>query len=80
MASEGPLRKPAQSSFVSATFSLEVATAQFEGGPTTKAAVLWRQDVPVTRLVMTFLETREMSRRFKEAEAVLIGGPGGEAF
>jgi hypothetical protein len=80
MAAEGPLRKPAQSSFVSATFSLEVATAQFEGGPATKTAALWRQDVPVTRLVMTFLETREMSGRFKEAEAVLIGDPGGGAF
>jgi hypothetical protein len=80
MAAEGPLREPAQSSFVSATFSLEVATAQFEGGPATRTAVLWRQDVPVTRLVMTFLETREMSRRFEEAEAVLIADPAASAF
>lgn len=80
MATDGLLREPAPSSFVSATFSLEVARAQFEGGPTTKAAVLWRQDVPVTRLVMTFLETREMSRRFKEAEAVLVADPATPAF
>jgi hypothetical protein len=29
---------------------------------------------------MTFLETREMNRRFNEAEAVLIGDPGNRAF
>jgi hypothetical protein len=29
---------------------------------------------------MTFLETREMTRRFFEAEAVLIGDPGNRAF
>jgi hypothetical protein len=75
MAAEGPLQNPAQSSFVSATFSLEVATAQFEGGPNTKTAALWRQDVPVSRLLMTFLETQQMSRRFREAEAVLIADP-----
>lgn len=77
---EGPLPQPAFSSFVSATFSREVAEAHFEGGPTTRTAVLWRQHVPVTRLLMTFLETREMNRRFSEGEAVLIGDPGNRAF
>jgi len=77
---EGPLPEPAWSSFVSATFSREVAAAHFEGGPTTRTGVLWRQQVPVDRLLMTFLETREMNRRFSEAEAVLIGDPGNRAF
>jgi hypothetical protein len=77
---EGPLPEPAWSSFVSATFSREVATAHFEGGPTTRTAVLWRQLVPITRVFMTFLETREMNRRFNEAEAVLIGDSGNRAF
>jgi hypothetical protein len=36
--------------------------------------------VPVSRLFMTFLETRELSLRFREAEAVLIGDPGNSAF
>ena len=40
---EGPLPEPAWSSFVSATFSREVATAHFEGGPRTQTAVLWRE-------------------------------------
>ena len=77
---EGPLPEPSPSSFVSATFSREVAEAHFEGGPATRTAVLWRQRVPITRLLMTFLETREMNRRFNEAEAVLIGDPGNRAF
>jgi hypothetical protein len=77
---EGPLSKPARSSFVSATFSSEVAAAHFEGGPATQTAVLWRQRVPVGRLFMTFLETREMDRRFNEAEAVLIGDTANRAF
>jgi len=77
---DGPLPEPVPSSFVSATFSREVATAHFEGGPATRTAVLWRQRVPVGRLFMTFLETREMNRRFSEAEAVLIGDPANRAF
>ena len=77
---EGALPEPAWSSFVSATFSREVAAAHFEGGPTTRTAVLWRQQVSIARVFMTFLETREMNRRFNEAEAVLIGDPGNRAF
>jgi hypothetical protein len=77
---DGPLPEPSASSFVSATFSREVAAAHFEGGPTTRTAALWRQHMPVSRLLMTFLETREMNRRFKEAEAVLIGDPANRAF
>jgi hypothetical protein len=77
---EGPLPEPAWSSFVSATFSREVAAAHFDGGPTTRTAVLWRQQIPIARVFMTFLETREMNRRFNEAEAVLIGDPSNRAF
>ncbi len=73
-----PARSP--SSFLSATFSRDVAEAHFQGGPQTQTAVLWRQRVPISRLLMTFLETRAMSARFSEAEAVLIGDPGNLAF
>lgn len=73
-----PARPP--SSFVSATFSVEVAESHFNGGPATRTAALWRQEVPVTRLLMTFLETRAMNERFREAEAVLIGDPENGAF
>jgi hypothetical protein len=80
LAVDGPLPAPRPSSFVSATLSREVATAHFEGGATTQTAVLWRQEVPVTRLLMTFLETREMNARFHEAEAVVIADPLNHAF
>jgi hypothetical protein len=77
---DGPLPPRAPASFVSATFSSDVARAHFEGGPATQTAVLWRQVVPITRLFMTFVETPAMNRRFNEAEAVLIGEPGNRAF
>ena len=79
-AAEGPLEARAPASFVSATFSREVAEEHFNGGPRTKIAALWRQDVPVTRLLMTFLETRGLNDRFHEAEAVLIGDAGNLVF
>jgi tetratricopeptide (TPR) repeat protein len=79
-ATGGPLPEPAPSSFVSATLASEVAMSHFEGGPDTQTAVLWRQRVPVARLLMSFLETRAMNERFREAEAVLIAEPGNRAF
>jgi hypothetical protein len=75
-----PLRPRKPASFVSATFSRDVATDHFESGPTTHTAVLWRQQVPINRLFMTFLETRAMNERIHEAEAILIGDPGNRAF
>jgi hypothetical protein len=66
--------------FVSATFSATVADAQFAGGPSTRAAVLWRQRLPVGRTLMTFLETRALNERFREAEAVLLADPSNQAF
>ena len=77
---DGPLRSREPTSFVSATFSRDVASEHFEGGPTTQTAVMWRQRVPIRRLFMTFVETSEMNSRFDEAEAVLIGDPANRAF
>ena len=79
-ATDGPLPTPTPASFVSCTFSERVAAAHFTGGPSTRAAVMWRQLVSTERLLMTFLETRAMNDRFREAEAVLIGGPGNRTF
>ena len=72
-ATDAPAPARAPASFLSATFSREVALAHFEGGPTTTTAALWRASIPVNRLLMTFLETEAMNRHFKEAEAVVIG-------
>jgi hypothetical protein len=79
-ASDRPLRTPQPSSFVSATFSRTVAEAHFAGGPSTRAAVLFRQALPIDRVLMSFLETEAMNERFQEAEAVLICDPGNYAF
>lgn len=79
-ATDGALTPRPSGSLVSATFSRAVADAHFAGGPSTRAAVLWRQVVPLDRVVMTFLETRAMSERFHEAEAVLVGDPDNAVF
>lgn len=78
--SDGPLPEPPRASFVSATFSRAVAEDHFAGGPATNVALLLRQEVALERLVFTFLETRAMNERFREAEAVLVGQPTNRAF
>ena len=79
-ASDEPLTARPTASFVSATFSEPVAHAHYAGGPSTRSALLARQQVPVARLLMTFLETAAFNERFHEAEAVLIGEPANLAF
>ncbi len=61
-----------RNSLISATFSLEVAMSHFNERDRTTTGVLHRQSVPVERLFMSFLETVQMNRPFKEAEAVLL--------
>lgn len=80
VASETSLTERPIASFVSATFAEAVAREHYAGGPTTRAAILARQRVAATRLLMTFLETAAFSDRYHEAEAVLIGEPGNLAF
>jgi len=75
---DGPLPPPRPASFVSATFSFDVAIAHFHADRAT--AALYRQRLPVDRLFMTFVETSAMNRQFREAEAVLIGDPDNRAF
>lgn len=79
-ASETSLDLRPKSTFVSATFSLDVAKAHFAGGPATRAAFIHRQRVPIGRLFMSFAETAAMNRSYREAEAVLIGARGKTLF
>jgi hypothetical protein len=76
----GTLPAPRPSSFVSASFSIDVAMAHFRAGPPTSSAALFRQPLSHDRLFMTFVETAAMNRNYREAEAVLIGDPGNRAF
>jgi hypothetical protein len=77
---DGPLQAPRPSSFVSATFSAEVAEDHFRGGRTTRTAVMWRATLPIERLLMTFLETPALNESYREAEAILIADPANRAF
>ena len=72
LSSERPLEPLPPPSFVSATFSREVAESHFAGNEKTVAAILSRELVPVERLFMTYVETEAMNRQFLEAEAILI--------
>jgi hypothetical protein len=62
-------REPETASFVSASFSRAVAQENVAGRPGRVRE--WR--VPAERVFMTFLETEAMNRRYREAEAVLLG-------
>ncbi len=79
-ASDSPFKARPPASLVSATFSEDVARAHYDGGPTTRTAILCRQRVSISRLLITFLETPAMNERYHEAEAVLIGDPDNAAF
>ncbi len=72
--SESALRAAQPASFVSATLSREVALSHFGGGPATRAAAIRRSPLDPALALMSFLETRSMSERYREAEVVLIGG------
>lgn len=69
-----------ENSFVSATFSLDVAMSHFHNRDSTSTGVLLRQPVPTARLFMTYQETAQMNRHYKEAEAVLLRDPTNEIF
>jgi hypothetical protein len=74
MSTEQPLEPLPPQSFVSATFSREVAKSHFAGTERSVASALYRNVVPVERLFMTYVETEAMNLQFLEAEAVLIAG------
>jgi len=80
VSSEGTLAPRPPASFVHATFALEVAMSRFGPEWEGRAARLERQNVPVERLFMTYLETGAMNRQFREAEAVLIAEPANPMF
>ncbi|WP_028058496.1 hypothetical protein [Candidatus Solirubrobacter pratensis] len=62
-------REPETASFVSASFSRAVAAENVAG----RAGTVRAWVVPAERLFMTFMETEAMNRRYREAEAVLLG-------
>lgn len=73
---EGELERDHGRTFVSASFSEAVARSQFDSGSEHATSVLVRRAVPVSRVLMTYLETAAMNQVFLEAEAVLLAEPG----
>ena len=69
---EGALLPARNRTFVSATFSEEVARSHYETGGPGGTRALYRQSVPIRRVFMTYHETEAMNRRFLEAEAALL--------
>jgi hypothetical protein len=77
----GPLeQRNTKRALISATFNRDVAEALFGERDTTRTVVLYRQTVALERLLMTHLETWQLNRPFREAEAVLIADPANLAF
>lgn len=72
---DGPWEDRPPPTFVSATFSEEVARSHYDAGDDRCARRLLSALVPVERVFMTYLETRAMNTVFREAEAVLLAGP-----
>ncbi|NNF07676.1 MAG: hypothetical protein HKN21_13015, partial [Candidatus Eisenbacteria bacterium] len=60
-----------RNTFVSSSFSEEVSKSHYLSAPELNG-VLLRQNVEVSRVFMTYLETEAMSKQFLEAEAVLF--------
>lgn len=73
MCSEVDWRK-SKSTFVSFTFDNVVAKSfsGFDGEDRFKNAYLVKSNVPTTKIFMTYLETKQMNERYKEAEALLF--------
>lgn len=80
IAAEGPLGAGRPRTFVSATFSLDVAMSLFGVASDGRNARLDRQIVPLERVFMTYLETAAMNGKFREAEALLLEDPDNPAF
>jgi hypothetical protein len=70
---DGPPNARTNASFISTTFSLDVAQSHFNQRDRSSTGVLMRQSVPTERLFMSFIETAQMNERYREAEAVLLG-------
>jgi len=79
---EGPLRRrrSGETALVSASFRMDIVQEMSGWADQTWTVAIYRQAVPIARLVMTYLETEAMNHPYREAEAVLLADPANEAF
>lgn len=80
LATEAPLAVPPRRTFVSTTFDRAVAESIAGRGPATVVSMLIGQLVPVDRVFMTFVETAQLNRVYREAEAILLAQRRNRAF
>jgi hypothetical protein len=78
--SDTPLTPPRPTGFVSATFSQSVALRFLKNGQSKRHAALYWQQVPITRVFMTHLETPQMRNLYNEREALLLSAPAAPLF
>lgn len=78
---EGRLR-PRQpgSVLVSASFRMDIVQEMSGWADHKRTIAIYRQAVPIQRILMTYLETEAMNHPFREAEAVLLADPENQAF
>lgn len=77
---DGPPSPPRNDTFLSASFSFDVARSCTGERAEAGVGVLYRQAVPVERVFMTYLETAALNHPFREAEAILLWSPGDVVF
>lgn len=80
LAADGPLGAPPPRTFVSTTFDRAVAESIASRGRATVVSVLIGQLVPINRVFMTFVETEQLNRVYREAEAILLAERRNRAF
>jgi hypothetical protein len=78
----GPLRRrrSGESALVSASFRMDIVQEMSGWADPKRTVAIYRQAVPVERILMTYLETEAMNSPFREAEAVLLADPANHAF
>ena len=79
---EGPLRprRLSGAALVSASFRMDIVQEMSGWADPKRTVALYRQTVPIDRVLMTYLETEAMNHPFRESEAVLLTDPNNQAF
>jgi hypothetical protein len=78
---DGPLHSRRSGTVLtSASFRMDIVQEMSGWSDPNRTVAIYRQAVPIQRLLMTYLETEAMNRPFREAEAILLSDPGNAAF
>jgi hypothetical protein len=78
---EGPLRRrQMETALVSASFRMDIVQEMSGWADPRRTVAIYRQAVPISRVLMTYLGTEAMNHPYREAEAVLLADPTNQAF